>query len=87
MVHATPDGALGVASAAAPSPGIWPLCEYHARLGGRMSRLPGRRKPAHRDEYRTPIEDLLTAGAWRNPFLDGMHPDAPKSPRITIYNG
>lgn len=61
MVHTTPDRALAVASAAAPRPGIWPLCK--------------------------PIEDLLTAGAWRNPFLDGPFPDPPKSPRITIYNG
>lgn len=87
MGHATPDGAVALPSVAVSRPRGWPLREYPARLCGRIRRFPVRRKSVHRGGHCTPVEDLLTAGAWRNPFLDVPHPGIPKSPRITIYNG
>ncbi|MCB5273347.1 hypothetical protein BJG92_00867 [Arthrobacter sp. SO5] len=87
MAHTTPGGAFGLTSVQVPRPRGRHLRECRARLGGMIRRLPIGLGPVNRGLRGTPPEDLLMAGAWRNPFLDEPSPDPPKSPRATVYNG
>ncbi len=87
MGHATPGGALGLTSVQVPGPRGRHLHECRARLGVMIRRLPIGPGPVNRGLRCTPPEDLLTAAAWRNPFLDELSPDPPKSPRATVYYG
>ncbi|MHA7221979.1 hypothetical protein ACX80S_06610 [Arthrobacter sp. RHLT1-20] len=87
MSHAIPRGALAMTSVWTDCPHGWTLYDSYARLGGVIRRIADRRRPARWCGPGDYAEDLLTAGAWRNPFLDAASPGAPKSPRISIYNG
>ncbi|MEC5182293.1 hypothetical protein RCH07_003669 [Arthrobacter sp. CG_A4] len=87
MNPAAPKRAPAMASVSAPCPYGWHLDESYARFGVAIRRIAARRRTACRWGFPATAEDLLTAGAWRSPFLDLVSPSAQKSPRIKIYKG
>ena len=87
MNPAVPKRAPAVTSVSAPCPYGWHLHNSYARLGVAIRRIAARRRTACRWGPAATAEDLLTAGAWRNPFLDLVSQSAPKSPQIIFYNG
>lgn len=86
MRHAAPSGTLTMPPVGAPCP-HGRTHESYARLSGVIRRIVARRQASGQWGPGAQAEDLLTAGAWRSPFLDQASSSASKSPRILIYNG